>query len=143
MYEMLLMKGWPPEKVVIGLVTNPQNGAGFIPFDVLSNVIPLMIGQHARFGGIMGWEYFNSLPGGRERPWEWARWMTAVLRGDRAMAPEVVMPVGKVEVPVEATPGGGEGDDEADRDDNGKGGEEAPLPGAFEYYSDGLGGDDD
>ncbi|KUI71641.1 Chitinase 1 [Cytospora mali] len=137
MYEMLLMKGWPPEKVVVGLVTNPHNGSGFIPFDVLATVIPLMVGQHARFGGVMGWEYFNSLPGGREEPWEWARWMTAMLRGDRTMAPEVVMPVGKVEIPVEAAPGG---EGEADPDD-GKG-EAAPLPGAFEYYSDGLGGDD-
>lgn len=144
MYEMLLMKGWAPEKVVVGLVTNPQNGAGFIPFDVLATVIPLMVGQHARFGGVMGWEYFNSLPGGREKPWEWAQWMTGVLTGDRTMAPEVVMPVGKVEPPVEAASGsgggGGGGQVEADPDD-GKG-EAAPTPGAFEYYSDGLGDDD-
>lgn len=129
MYEMLLMKGWAPEKVVVGLVTNPDNGGGFIPFDILASVIPLMVGQHARFGGVMGWEYFNSLPGGRDRPWEWAQWMTRVLRGDRAMAPEVVMPVGKVDgAPIEE-------DKVADFDD-GKG-KEAPLPAAFEYYSDG------
>lgn len=129
MYEMLLMKGWAPEKVVVGLVTNPDNGGGFIPFDILASVIPLMVGQHARFGGVMGWEYFNSLPGGRDRPWEWAQWMTRVLRGDRAMAPEVVMPVGKVDgAPVEE-------DKVADPDD-GKS-KEAPLPAAFEYYSDG------
>lgn len=129
MYEMLLMKGWAPEKVVVGLVTNPDNGGGFIPFDILASVIPLMVGQHARFGGVMGWEYFNSLPGGRDRPWEWAQWMTRVLRGDRAMAPEVVMPVGKVDgAPVE--------EDKVADPDNGKG-KEAPLPAAFEYYSDG------
>jgi hypothetical protein len=152
MYEMLAMKGWPPEKLVVGLVTNPQNGSGFVPLDVLAAVLPLLAGQHAgRFGGVMGWEYFNSLPGGPERPWEWARWMTSVLRGDRTMAPEVVMPVGRIEVPAGEAPGGdgggggscgsgGEGEGEADPDD-GKG-EAAPLPGAFEYYSDGLGDDD-
>lgn len=130
MYEMLLMKGWAPEKVVVGLVTSPDNGGGFIPFDILASVIPLMLGQHARFGGVMGWEYFNSLPGGRDRPWEWAQWMTRALRGDRAMAPEVVMPVGK----VDGAPAGE--DNVADPDDDR--GKEAPLPAAFEYYSDGL-----
>ncbi|POS76681.1 chitinase [Diaporthe helianthi] len=138
MYEMLLMKGWAPEKVVVGLVTNPDNGGGFIPFDILGSVIPLMVGQHARFGGVMGWEYFNSLPGGRDRPWEWAQWMTRILRGDRAMAPEVIMPVGKVDTPppVGGTPAEG-GDEIADPDDDGKG-KEAPVPAAFEYYSDGF-----
>ncbi|KAJ0114959.1 glycoside hydrolase family 18 protein [Diaporthe amygdali] len=135
MYEMLLMKGWAPEKIVVGLVTNPENGGGFIPFDILASVIPLMVGQHARFGGVMGWEYFNSLPGGRDRPWEWAQWMTRVLRGDRTMAPEVVMPVGKVDAPPVGgtTPGQDEG--VADPDDSR--GKEAPLPAAFDYYSDG------
>ncbi|ROW09151.1 hypothetical protein VPNG_05777 [Cytospora leucostoma] len=143
MYEMLIMKGWPAEKVVVGLVTNPQNGAGFVPFEVLASVIPLMVGQHSRFGGVMGWEYFNSLPGGRERPWEWARWMTRVLRRDGVLAPEVVAPVGRVEVPIGEAPGGGSGGEEvADADpDDGKGA--APLPEAFEYYSDGLGDNDD
>lgn len=136
MYEMLLMKGWAPEKVVVGLVTNPDNGGGFIPFDILASVIPLMLGQHARFGGVMGWEYFNSLPGGRDRPWEWAQWMTRALRGDRATAPDVVMPVGKVEAPgpADGAPGGDDGVADPDEDR----GKEAPLPAAFEYYSDGL-----
>lgn len=138
LYEMMIMKGWPPEKVVVGLVTNPANGSGFIPFDVLATVLPLMVGQQrGRFGGVMGWEYFNSLPGGRERPWEWAQWMSRVLGPDRTTAPEVVMPVGKVEMP----PAEEEKQQrvvEADADDVGGKGVEAPLPGAFEYHSDGL-----
>lgn len=24
----------------------------------------------------MGWEYFNALPGGREKPWQWAAQMS-------------------------------------------------------------------
>jgi hypothetical protein len=28
----------------------------------------------------MGWEYFNSDPGGTAAPWEWAQEMTAILR---------------------------------------------------------------
>lgn len=132
----MLMKGWAPEKVVVGLVTNPRNGSGFIPFDVLATVIPLMVGQHQRFGGIMGWEYFNSLPGGHERPWEWAQFMTSIMKAERIKAPDVVMPVGRIEDQpvqekrvVEADGGDGAGEK----------GKEAPLPGAFDYYSDGLG----
>lgn len=143
LYEMMLMKGWAPEKVVVGLVTNPANGSGFIPFDILATVLPLMVGQHnRRFGGVMGWEYFNSLPGGRDRPWEWAEWMTRVLGPEQTMAPEVVMPVGRVEVPVSSAAveqktkdaevvelaEGGEADKE----------KEAPLPEDFDYHSDGI-----
>ncbi|KAJ4423470.1 hypothetical protein N0V82_001794 [Gnomoniopsis sp. IMI 355080] len=131
LYEMILMHGWAPEKIVVGLVTNPANGSGFIPFNVLATVIPLMVGQHKRFGGVMGWEYFNSLPGGRERPWEWAQWMTRVMGADRTMLPEVIAPVGKIEEapPVEKVGA-------VDADEDGK--EEAPLPEAFEYHSEGL-----
>lgn len=128
---MILMHGWAPEKIVVGLVTNPANGSGFIPFNVLATVIPLMVGQHNKFGGVMGWEYFNSLPGGRERPWEWAQWMTRVMGADQTMLPEVIMPVGKIEAPVTE-----EKVVEVDADDDGK--VEAPLPEAFEYHSDGL-----
>lgn len=137
LYEMMLMKGWAPEKIVVGLVTNPANGSGFIPFDILASVLPLMVGQHARFGGVMGWEYFNSLPGGRERPWEWARWMTRILKAEQAMAPDVVMPVGRVEMPP-AEKEKAEGKVvEADADEDGKE-QEAPLPQEFEYHSDGI-----
>lgn len=129
MYEMLVMRGWPPEKVVVGLVTSPENGSGFVPLDALAAVVPLLAGRHPRFGGVMGWEYFNGLPGGRERPWEWARWMTAALGGGGAQAGP-----GKAVVPV-----GAEAEAEADPDDGT--GEAAPVPGAFEYYSDGLGDD--
>lgn len=132
LYEMMLMHGWAPEKIVVGLVTNPANGSGFIPFNVLATVIPLMVGQHKKFGGVMGWEYFNSLPGGRERPWEWAQWMTRVMGADQTTLPEVITPVGKIEAP----PVDKEKVAEVDADEDGM--DEAPLPEAFEYYSEGL-----
>ncbi|KAL0467119.1 glycoside hydrolase superfamily [Neurospora intermedia] len=84
MYEMMVMKGWAPEKIVVGLITNPENGGGWVPWPALAGVLPLLVGRHPRFGGVMGWEYFNSLPGSRERPWEWAQVMTALLRGRQA-----------------------------------------------------------
>ncbi|KAK3299349.1 glycoside hydrolase family 18 protein [Chaetomium fimeti] len=122
MYEMLLAKGWPPEKIVVGLVTTPRNGAGWVPWNMLATVLPLLAGRHPRFGGVMGWEYFNSLPGGEERPWEWAQAMTALLRGRRTV-PGVEGPEGGTNL-------------EVDPDDGGRGAV-VPVPQEFQYHSDG------
>lgn len=145
MYEMLLAKGWPPQKVVVGLVTNPENGSGWVPWEVLAGgVLPVLVGRHPGFGGVMGWEYFNALPGGRERPWEWAREMTALLRGRKAAGDGdgVVTGGSGLEGREEtrtmraaAVPG-----EEVDPDEEGDGRlEVVPVPRAFEYHSDGIG----
>jgi hypothetical protein len=117
MYEMLMAKGWPSEKIVVGLVTTPKNGAGWVPWNMLGTVLPLLVGRHPRFGGVMGWEYFNSLPGGEERPWEWAQAMTTLLRGRRWTAADT-----KVEV---------------DPDEGAEGDAVVPVPQEFQYHSDG------
>lgn len=142
MYELLLARGWPPEKIVVGLVTTPENGAGWVPWHMLASVVPLLVGRHPRFGGVMGWEYFNSLPGGKERPWEWAQVMTGLLRGRR---------IGRLEglgLDWGTDQGGsskqpGKSDTltavEVDPDEAGKEGVVTPTPGEFEYHSDGGG----
>ncbi|GAB1314202.1 hypothetical protein MFIFM68171_04412 [Madurella fahalii] len=131
MYEMLLAKGWMPEKIVVGLVTNPENGSGWVPWNMLGSVLPLLAGRHPRFGGVMGWEYFNSLPGGRERPWEWASAMTALLRGRR---------MGGIEAPGleggSKQAGGSNTAREVDPDDGGDEGMVITPPEEFEYHSD-------
>lgn len=123
MYDYMIRKGWPPEKVVIGLVTNPSNGGGFVPWDPLRAVLTLLRGRYGRFGGVMGWEYFNSMPGGTERPWEWAREMTKLLRGHLFVQAEVPK--------VEAKPVSGEIDPDAPE------GKSVPVPTQFDYYTDG------
>lgn len=35
----------------------------------------------------MCWEYFNALPGGSERPWEWVANMSRILRTSSLIAP--------------------------------------------------------
>ncbi|KAK4157618.1 chitinase 2 [Chaetomidium leptoderma] len=134
MYEMLLVKGWQPERVVVGLVTNPSNGGGWVPWEMLGTVLPLLAGRHPRFGGVMGWEYFNSLPGGEEKPWEWAQAMTALLRGRRT-----VPGVEELEGSMRAAAGRRDAVQEADPDEGGKEGVAAPVPQGFEYHSDGGG----
>ncbi|KAK3325562.1 glycoside hydrolase superfamily [Apodospora peruviana] len=150
MYEMMVMRGWTPEKIVVGLVTNPENGSGWVPWEMLGTVLPVLLGRHPRFGGVMGWEYFNSLPGARERPWEWARAVTALLRGRRT----AIVANDQVHVEhqqqqekkettsittVSAGGGGGGvftgGEGEADPDDDGSG-KPPPVPNSFEYLSD-------
>ena len=80
MYDMMLQRGWPAEKIVVGLVTNPANGRGFVDWRALAQVLSIIRQRPHRFGGVMGWEYFNSLPGDTDRPWEWARALTGMLR---------------------------------------------------------------
>ena len=33
------------------------------------------------FGGVMGWEYFNSVAGEEGRPWEWAEGLRECVKG--------------------------------------------------------------
>ncbi|KAI1753566.1 alkaline phosphatase [Xylaria castorea] len=122
LYEMCVTYGWKPEKVVVGLVTTPDNGFGYVHFGILSHNLRLLQRQFPKFGGVMGWEYFNGQPGGKQHPWEWAQEMTKILRPPNT---GVVAP-GPVEKPSVI---------EADHEDE-KGGQ-PPLPARFEYYSDG------
>ncbi|KAI1178410.1 alkaline phosphatase [Nemania sp. FL0916] len=125
MYEMCVARGWVPQKIVVGLITNPENGGGFVPFEILGTNIRLLRSRFSGFGGIMGWEYFNGRPGGRERPWEWAREMTKILAVPNPTAQPAVQvpPVNQLSTEVDR-------DDEEDV--------EPPLPVTFEYDSEEL-----
>lgn len=128
-YDLMIARGWPPEKVVVGLVTNPENGSGWVPFEALSNVLATLQSRYPTFGGVMGWEYFNSLPGGRERPWEWAAFMTQKLRSQVTGTP-----VATVATEAAGTMQVSESMLSSDVDTSAKA--EAPVPLEFSYYSD-------
>ncbi|KAL4870214.1 hypothetical protein BDV12DRAFT_207917 [Aspergillus spectabilis] len=77
MYAAIVAQGWSPARVVYGLLTNPGNGSqGYVPQEVIGPVLALLVERFPNFGGVMGWEYFNSMPGQREKPWEWAAAMS-------------------------------------------------------------------
>jgi hypothetical protein len=63
-YDAIIAAGWSPSKVVMGVVTNPGNGAGHIPISKLSDNVARLRAKYRNtgggFGGVMGWEYFNS-----------------------------------------------------------------------------------
>lgn len=86
-YDNIMMRGFPASKVVVGTVTNPGNGSGFVQFDVLRNTLINLRERYPGFGGVMGWEYFNSLPGDTQRPWEWAGVMTKNVRSHFLLPP--------------------------------------------------------
>ncbi|KAL4923727.1 alkaline phosphatase family protein [Aspergillus undulatus] len=77
MYATIVAQGWSAARVVYGLLTNPGNGSqGYVRQEVIGPVLAMLVERFPNFGGVMGWEYFNALPGQRERPWEWAAQMS-------------------------------------------------------------------
>jgi hypothetical protein len=133
-FDFMMARGWPADKIVIGMVTNPGNGSGWVPFEILQEVLITLKSRYPGLGGVMGWEYFNSLPGDRDRPWEWAAFMTKNLKS--GLPSSVADPVVSVPLPEASVP-------ESQQkplvlaDEDVKAELEAPLPQTFEYYSDG------
>jgi chitinase len=79
-FDAVVANGFPANKVVVGQITTPSNGGGFVPFDTLRTVLNSLKSKYGQIGGVMGWEYFNGEPGGTARPWEWAQQITSILR---------------------------------------------------------------
>ncbi|KAK8076713.1 hypothetical protein PG994_003985 [Apiospora phragmitis] len=61
-----------------------ENGSGFVSLDVVANTLRDLTAQYPDFGGVAAWEYFNSVPGGKAAPWEWATWMAENMRGEQS-----------------------------------------------------------
>ena len=65
-------QGIDPARVTATVLTNPQNGFGYVsPDNVVQSIENLMEKYGTGWGGVGGWEYFNSLPDSNQ-PWEWA-----------------------------------------------------------------------
>lgn len=84
-FDAVVANGWDPRKILAGQPTSPEDGSSFIPFATLNATIISLRNKYGEIGGIMGWEYFNSEPGGLSEPWEWAQQMTAILRPDKSV----------------------------------------------------------
>ncbi|KAI9933316.1 hypothetical protein ASPWEDRAFT_30160 [Aspergillus wentii DTO 134E9] len=87
MYAAIVAQGWSPQRVVYGLLTNPGNGSqGYVPREKIGPILALLVEQFPNFGGVMGWEYFNSQPGEREKPWQWAAEMSLSMHMKQVVA---------------------------------------------------------
>lgn len=72
----------PADKVVAGTLTNPANcGSGYVDTGTLDNTLGALTAKYPSFGGVAGWEYFNSEPGGTAAPWQWAANVSGAMGG--------------------------------------------------------------
>ncbi|KAI0541492.1 glycoside hydrolase superfamily [Xylaria digitata] len=85
-YESIIDDGFAANRVVMGLLSNPDNGSGFVALDSQAPVLQELITENGNFGGVANWEYFNSLPGGKAAPYQWASWMAEHMVAARKMA---------------------------------------------------------
>ncbi|RMJ15222.1 hypothetical protein CDV36_005127 [Fusarium kuroshium] len=81
-YDTIIARGWPQEKVVIGLVTNPANCSGYVSDAKLKTCLKELVGRYPRIGGVMGWEYWNAVTEESPdvgTPWKWAEMINDIL----------------------------------------------------------------
>jgi chitinase len=82
-FEEIMNYGWPPNKVVIGLVTNPANCGGWVADEPLRKALIYLKKKYPDLGGVAGWEYFNSVTGRHPeegKPWAWAQLIKSILQ---------------------------------------------------------------
>ena len=78
-YDEIMLNGFPPEKVVVGMLTNPKHAAsGYVPLNWTSSVLSVLLERYPGFGGVMGWEYWHSLPH-EDEAWKWAACMSLIF----------------------------------------------------------------
>ena len=85
-YEAIIdyEQGIDPARVTATVLTNPSNGFGYVsPDNVVTSIENLMEKYGTGWGGVGGWEYFNSLPDASQ-PWEWAVTMKNAMSVQKA-----------------------------------------------------------
>jgi len=79
-FDAAVSNGFHADRIVIGQLTSPSNGYGYTDPGTLNRTVIQLRNKYGTIGGVMGWEYFNSQPGGTAAPWQWAEEMTQILR---------------------------------------------------------------
>jgi Glycosyl hydrolases family 18 len=80
-FERIMDHGWNPERIVVGLSTNPETN-GWIHGEVLQFSLGAIAQKYPSLGGVMGWEYFNAImanEGAPGEPWEWLQAISMIL----------------------------------------------------------------
>jgi len=80
-YEDIVSNGFAPEKVIMGVPSSPYSTEclGWVPWNMLERTLKTLKSRYPTFGGVFGWEYFDSEPGGQVAPWEWSQLMAQWL----------------------------------------------------------------
>lgn len=83
-YDKIIQRGWSPQKVVLGVSTNPTMANGWVGDEVLAETLARLTLKYAEFGGVMGWEYYQSVTvqDPCAKPWGWAKLVTTLLHNE-------------------------------------------------------------
>ncbi len=79
-YERAVNFGFPADKIVAGVLSNPNNGSGYVPVPTVKRTVSELVAKYPTFGGVSAWEYFDTLPGGASNPVEWAAIMAKAMK---------------------------------------------------------------
>lgn len=94
-YDEVMRNGWPAHKIVAGMLTNPRHGgSGYVPLELTAAVLGALIEKYPSFGGVMGWEYWNSFPQ-TEKSWEWCFCMTLCMGMKKLRDAAIVVSMGR------------------------------------------------
>ncbi|KAL9114700.1 MAG: hypothetical protein Q9227_001378 [Pyrenula ochraceoflavens] len=94
-YDQVIQAGWQAQKIVGGALTNTDNGSeGFVDPKSLATVVTSLKGKYQNFGGVAGWEYFNSEPD-PTKPYEWAQTIKPSLQAAKMQYRQPHVDMGK------------------------------------------------
>lgn len=80
-YEAAINNGFPADKVVAGMLGNPNDGGGYVDVNQVALTVKQLVKKYPTFGGVFSWEYFDTLPGGTTNPEQWSQLMDQSLEG--------------------------------------------------------------
>lgn len=81
-YEAAVRNGFSPERVVLGVLDNPNDGDGFIGLNDVEEIISNLKDDYSDFGGVDSWEYFDAGgDDGLSQPWMWVKQLGEALFG--------------------------------------------------------------
>lgn len=85
-YDRAIENGFPPDKVVAGMLGNPQDGSGYLNVNQIARTVKLLANKYSSFGGVFSWEYFRTLPGGTSSPQQWSQLMAQTMSTTLALS---------------------------------------------------------
>lgn len=59
-YNSIIDKGYRPDQIVGGSLTNPSDGSGYVQISTVAATLKSLNTQYGGIGGAMGWEYYNA-----------------------------------------------------------------------------------
>jgi hypothetical protein len=78
-YDAIIDYGFKPNKVVMGMTTDPANADDFVPLDKTKETLQKLVAKYPGFKGVAGWVYFDARPGRQEAPWKWSQFMAEAI----------------------------------------------------------------